>query len=186
MNKCLLSLMLILLLLPFSLRSQSQGQASMEFDYFSALAMMEVIEAIHHNEKPEVVEKLLSRALEFEAYKVSHDRYTDTGRSRENQVTLTQFRKFMLSLSKGQADTQNNRRLSITKPPIEDAIINPGKYRKALRIIETKTADRFQTAFETALAWLPDEPDLDIHVWILFDIGGSGAWAFQTLSLIHI
>ncbi len=157
-----------------------QAKSSMQLDYASAEAMMKVIQALHDQKAPAGVEKLLDESLKFKAYQVSHDRYTSPERSAENQVTLSQFRSFMLSLSADRVDTLGNRRLNITEPLYQDAIENPEKFQKALRIIKSIPSGRFQDAFKIALSWLPEEVDLDIHAWILFDIGGSGAWAFQS------
>ena len=165
--------------------SAIQEQASLHFDYKSAEAMMKVIQAIHRHDEKSAVEKLLDKALGYKAYAVSHERYTNPERDKENQVTLSQFREFMLSLSKGQADTQDNRRLMITAPFYKDAVKNPEKFRKAIQKIQGTPSARFQDAFDLALYWLPDQPDLDIHVWVLFDIGGSGAWAFRTKDGTH-
>ena len=157
-----------------------QNKPSMQFDYKSAEAMMKVIQALHRQEKEPVIQRLLDEALEYKAYAVSHERYTSPERSEENQVTLSQFRKFMLSLSGEQADTQDNRRLIITEPHYKEAIENPEKFHKAIQKIQSTPSSRFQDPFDLALYWLPKKPDLDIHAWILFDIGGSGAWAFRT------
>lgn len=83
-------------------------------------------------------------------------------------------------MSKGRADTQDNRRLIITAPFYIDAIKNPEKFHNAVQKIQSSPTSRFQDAFDLALYWLPNKPDLDIHAWVLFDIGGSGAWAFRT------
>jgi hypothetical protein len=155
-------------------------QSQMRFDYKSAEAMMNVIQALHEHAGAPTVEKLLDEALKYEAYQVSQERYTDPQRSIENQVTLAEFRRFMLSHSGARVDTQNNRRLVITSPFYADAIKNPDKFQRALQKIQSVTSSRFQDSFELALSWLPTKPNLDIHVWVLFDIGGSGAWAFQT------
>jgi hypothetical protein len=122
----------------------------------------------------------LDEALKLEAYRVSQERYTSPERSKEEQVTLAEFRKFMLSYSGDQVDTQNNRRLILTKPFYDAAIKNPEKFQRALQKIRSVPSSRFQDSFKLALSWLPTTPDLNIHVWVLFDIGGSGAWAFQT------
>ncbi len=156
------------------------GQSQMHFDCKSAEAMMKVILALHQRADAATVNTLLDEALKFEAYRVSHERYTDPERSKENQVTLAEFRRFMHSFSEDQADTQNNRRLEITKPFYDDAITNPDKFRKALEKIRSVASSRFQDSFKLALFWLPTTPHLDIHVWVLFDIGGSGAWAYRT------
>ena len=163
----------------------TQKKASLHFDYKSAEAMMKVIQAIHHQDEDAIVQKLLDEALNFKAYAVSHERYTSPERNEENQVTLSQFKKFMLSLSRGQADIQDNRRLVISKPLYEDAIKNPEKFQKAIQKIQDTPSARFQDYFDLALYWLPDQPDLDIRVWVLFDIGGSGAWPFRTKDGIH-
>lgn len=162
-----------------------QKQPSLHFDYKSAKAMMKVIQAIHRHDEKSAVEKLLDEALGYKAYAVSHERYTSPERDKENQVTLSQFREFMLSLSKGQADTQDNRRLMITAPFYNGAVKNPEKFQKAIQKIQDTPSTRFQNAFDLALYWLPDKPDLDIHVWVLFDIGGSGAWAFHSKDGTH-
>lgn len=162
-----------------------QSQASMHFDYKSAEAMMKVIQALHHNAEAATIEKLLDEALKLKAYQVSHERYTYPERFKESRVTLSQFRSFMLSFSGDQVNTQGNRRLIITKPFYEDAIKNPEKFSKAIKIIQSTPSLRFQGSSEIALYWLPGEPDLNIHVWILFDIGGSGAWAFRTKDGKH-
>jgi len=162
-----------------------QSQSSMHFDYKSAEAMMKVIKALHHHAEAATIEKLLDEALKFKAYKVSHERYTNPERSKESQVTLSQFRSFMLSFSGDQVSTQDNRRLIITKPFYEDAIKNPEKFQKAIKIIQSIPSFRLQGSFELALYWLPKEPDLNILVWFLFDIGGSGAWAFRTKDGKH-
>lgn len=160
----------------FALRGQSQ----MHFDSQSAEAMIKVIFALHHRAEASAVDRILDETLKFEAYRVSHERYTSPERSKENQVTLAEFRRFMRSYSEGQFDAQNNRRLEISKPLYEDAVQNPGKYQKALQAIQSVVSSRFQDSFELALSWLPTSPDLDVYVWVLFDIGGSGAWAFRT------
>lgn len=157
-----------------------QKQPSLHFDYKSAEAMMKVIQALHQNAEDADIQKLLDEALKFKAYEVSNERYTNPGRSKESQVTLSQFRRFMLSLSGDQVDTQDNRRLIITKPFYEDAIKNPEKFHKTIQKIQSTPSSQFQDSLDLALYWLPEKPDLNIHVWILFDIGGSGAWAFRT------
>jgi len=156
------------------------GRSQMHFDCTSADAMMKVLLALHQHADVSTVNPLLEEALEFEAYRVSHERYTSPERSKENQVTLAEFRRFMHSFSGGRVDTQNNRRLVITKPYYDDAIANPDKFQKALEKIRSVASSRFQDSFKLALSWLPTTPNLDIHVWVLFDIGGSGAWAFRT------
>lgn len=162
-----------------------QSQSSMHFDYKSAEAMMKVIQALHHHAEAATIEKLLDEALKFNAYQVSHERYTNPERSKESQVTLFQFRSFMLSFSGDLVNTQDNRRLIITKPFYEDAIKNPEKFKKAIKTIQSTPSSSFQGSYELALYWLPKEPDLNIHVWVLFDIGGSGAWAFRTKDGKH-
>jgi hypothetical protein len=162
-----------------------QKQPSMHFDYKSAEAMMKVIQAIQRHDELEAVQKLLDEALKFKAYAVSHERYTSPERDKENQVSLSQFREFMLSLSKGQANTQGNKRLKITAPFFKDAVRNPEKFHRAIQKIQSTPTSQFQDAFDLALYWLPNKPDLDIYVWVLFDIGGSGAWAFQTKDGTH-
>ena len=152
----------------------------MHFDCTSADAMMKVILALHQHAEATTVDKLLEEALKFEAYRVSHERYTNPERSKENQVTLAEFRRFMHSFSEDHVDTQNNKRLVITKPYYDDAIKNPEKFQEALEKIRSVASSRFQDSFKLALSWLPTTPHLDIHVWVLFDIGGSGAWAFRT------
>ena len=156
------------------------GQSQMHFDSQNAEAMMKVILALHDQADSSTVESLLEEVLGYEAYKVSQERYTNPERSKENQVTLAEFRKFILSYPGGRIDTQNNRRLMITKPFYDAAIKNPKKFQKALRTIQSVASSRFQDSFELALSWLPTTPDLDVYVWVLFDIGGSGAWAFRT------
>jgi hypothetical protein len=167
-------------LLVFSSLLGLQTQSSMHLDYESAEAMMKVIQALHSQRGTSIVEKLLDEALKFKAYQVSHDRYTSPARSKENQVTRSQFRRFMLSFSGDQIDTQDNRRLIITKPLYQDAIKNPAKFQEALQVIKSIPSTRSQEAFRRALYWLPTDVDLVIHTWILFDIGGSGAWAFRS------
>jgi len=162
-----------------------QSQSSMHFDYKSAKAMMKVIQALHHHAEAATIEKLLDEALKFKAYQVNHERYTNPVRSKESQVTLSQFRSFMLSFSGDQVNTQDNKRLIITKPFYEDAIKNPERFQKAIKTIQSTPSSLFQDSYELALYWLPKEPDLNIHVWILFDIGGSGAWAFRTKDGKH-
>ena len=157
-----------------------QKQPSMFFDYKSAEAMMDVIQALHRHAEGAAIQKLLDKALKFKAYQVSHERYTHPERSKENQVTLSEFRRFMLSFSGNQVDTQENRRLIITKPFYEGAIKNPEKFRKTIQEFQSTPTSRFQDSFNLALYWLPNKPNLNIHVWILFDIGGSGAWAFRS------
>ncbi|UCE40388.1 MAG: hypothetical protein JSV17_13120 [Candidatus Aminicenantes bacterium] len=180
-----LPLAIFVILMIFSVLLAFQKQPSTEFDYKSAEAMMKVIQALHRQDEEEVIQKLLDEALKFEAYEVSHERYTDPERSKENQVTLSQFRRFMLSLSGDQVDTQDNRRLMITQPFYEDAIKNPEKFQKAIQKIQSTPSSQFQDSFDLALYWLPEKPDLNIHVWVLFDIGGSGAWAFRTKDGAH-
>jgi len=160
----------------FGLRNKS----SMYLDYESAEAMMKVILALNDQKETAVVERLLDESMRFKAYHVSQDRYTSPERSKENQVTLSQFRRFMLSFSGKEIDTQGNRRLVITKSSYQDAVKNPGKFLKALQVIKSIPSTRSQEAFRRALHWLPNEVSLKIHAWILFDIGGSGAWAFRT------
>jgi hypothetical protein len=171
-------ILVILMLLP-SLHAM-QSQPTMFFDYTNADAMMKVIQGLHDHIESKAIEEFLDEALAFQAYKVSHERYNDPDRSRENRVTLSQFRSFMLSLTGEEVDTQENRRLIITKPLYKDAVTNPEKFRKALQKIHSVPPSHFQDAFKVALHWLPEEPDFDIYVWMLFDIGGSGAWAFRT------
>jgi hypothetical protein len=178
MKKRILALGVTLIFFPCLYASQKQS--AMHFDYKSAEAMQKVIQALHDKVETKAVEMLLDEALKFEAYHVSHERYTDPERPKESQVTLSQFRRFMLSFSEGQVDTQDNKRLMITRPFYEEAIKNPDKFRKAIQTIRSVPFSRFQDSFKLALYWLPKEPELNIHVWILFDIGGSGAWAFQT------
>jgi hypothetical protein len=160
--------------------SAATGQSQMHFDCTSADAMMKVLLALHQHAAAATVDPLLEEALKFEAYRVSHERYTDPERSKENQVTLAEFRRFMRSFSGDRVDTRNNRRLVITKPLYDEAIANPDKFQKALETIRSVASSRFQDSFNLALSWLPTTPQLDIHVWVLFDIGGSGAWAFRT------
>jgi len=160
--------------------SAATGQSQMHFDCTSADAMMKVLLALHQHAAAATVDPLLEEALKFEAYRVSHERYTDPERSKENQVTLAEFRRFMRSFSGDRVDTRNNRRLVITKPLYDEAIANPDKFQKALETIRSFASSRFQDSFNLALSWLPTTPQLDIHVWVLFDIGGSGAWAFRT------
>jgi hypothetical protein len=178
MKKRLLALGIVLMFFPRLYASQKQS--AMHFDYKSTEAMLKVIQALHHHAEAKAVEKLLDEALKFEAYNVSHERYTNPERPKESQVTLSQFRRFMLSFSEKQVDTQDNKRLMITKSFYENAIKNPEKFQKAIRKIRLVPTSRFQDSFELALYWLPKVPELNIHVWILFDIGGSGAWAFRT------
>lgn len=174
---------MITLIIPASLVYPEQS--SLQFDYKSAEAMLKVILALHNRNDMETVKTLLDTALNCKAYKVSHERYTDPERSKENQVTLSQFRQFMMSFSAGTVNTQENRRLIITRPLYEDAIENPGKYQKALQKIQSTPSSRFQDAFDLAFYWLPEKPDLDVHAWVLFDIGGSGAWAFRAEDGSH-
>ncbi len=162
-----------------------QKQPSLHFDYTSAEAMMKVIQTLHRQDEDAIIQKLLDEALKYKAYAVSHERYTSPERSKENQVTLSQFRRFMLSFSGDRVDTQDNRRLMITTPFYKDAIKNPEKFHKAIQKIQAAPSSQFQDSFDLALYWLPKKPDLDIHVWILFDIGGSGAWAFRTKDGTH-
>jgi len=157
----------------------------MQFDYKSAEAMMKVIQALHLKAEDAAIQKFLDEAIKFKAYEVSHKRYTSPERPKESQVTLSQFRRFMMSFSGDQVDTQNNRRLILTTPLYEDAIKNPEKFHKAIQKIQSTPFSQFQDSFSLALYWLPKKPDLDIHVWVLFDIGGSGAWAFRTKDEIH-
>ncbi len=178
MKKPAMALSMYLLLL--SSLHGLQTKSSMNFDYASAEAMMKVIQALHDRLGIEAMGSLLDESLKLKAYQVSHDRYTSPERSKENQVTLSQFRRFMLSFSGDRIDTQGNRRLIITKPFYEDAIKNPAKFQKALQKIKSIPSTRFQESFRLALYWLPKEVELNIHAWILFDIGGSGAWAFRT------
>jgi hypothetical protein len=177
---------LILVILTFSIILFGQPKkSSMQFDYNSAEAMMKVIQALHSHAEEAEIQNLLDEALKYEAYKVSHERYTNPGRSKESQVTLSQFRRFMLSLSTDQADTQDNRRLMITKPFYEDAVKNPEKFQAAIKKIKATPSSLFQGSFDLALYWLPEKPDLNIHIWVLFDIGGSGAWAFRAKDGTH-
>jgi hypothetical protein len=178
MKKLILVLLITLVFFPsvFALQKQSH----MQFDYKSVEAMMKVIQALHRRVEVTTVEKLLDEALEFIAYQVSHQRYTHPERSKENQVTLSQFKRFIMSFSGDQVDTQDNRRLIITMPFYEDAVKNPEKFQKAIQKIQSIPDSHFQDSFRLALHWLPKQPDLDIHVWVLFDIGGSGAWAFRS------
>jgi hypothetical protein len=155
-------------------------RSQMHFDSKNAEAMMKVILALNRHAEASAVEKLLDEALKFEAYQVSQERYTDPQRSKEDQVTLAEFRRFMLSYSGARVDTQNNRRLVLTKPFYADAIKNPDKFQNALQKIHAVASSRFQDSFDLALSWLPTTPNMDIHVWVLFDIGGSGAWAYRT------
>jgi hypothetical protein len=157
-----------------------QEQSQMHFDCKSAEAMTKVIQALHQHAEASIVDKLLDEALKFDAYQVSHERYTNPERPKEDQVTLWEFRRFILSFSEDGVDTQNNRRLVLTKPFYDYAIRNPENYRKALQKIQAVASSRFQDSFELALSWLPTTLNFDIHVWVLFDIGGSGAWAFRT------
>ena len=89
-------ILIVLMIIPTS--HECQEQPSMQFDYKSAEAMIKVFYALNRQDKVETIQKLLDDALMYKAYNVSHERYTDPARSKENQVTLEQFRQFMLSL----------------------------------------------------------------------------------------
>jgi hypothetical protein len=154
--------------------------STLQFDTQGAEAMLEVIQAIHDREDRETVATLLDEALTLEGYQVSNQRYTSPRRSEGNRVSLPQFRRFLLSYLEDEVDTQDNRRLNIQKAFYQDAIDQPEKYRQALEVFHAIPADRYQQSLERALHWLPEDPGLAVRVWVLFDIGGSGGWEFET------
>lgn len=154
-------------------------RSSIDFDYESAARMLEVIQAIHDGGAKDTVEVLLDRVLNLEAYSISQQRYTNPSRSKENQVTLSEYKKFILSFLSDSVDTQGNRRIGLLKDYYADAVKNPGKYAEALTKVKAIPAYEIREALEVTMHWLPEGITLNANVIILFDIGG-GAWVEET------
>ncbi len=154
-------------------------QSSYHFDATGAEATMSVIQAIHDHADRDSVERLLDEALLLEAYQVSNERYTNPRRSSDNQVTLPQYKTFMLSYLDGAPNTQGNRRLAIQEEAYADAIQHPGKYAEAIRVVRSIPEADFEQAFRLALHWSPEGTTLKAYIWVLFDIGGSGGWQIR-------
>jgi len=155
-------------------------ESSYHFDASGAEATMGVIQAIHDHADRDSVERLLDEALLLEAYQVSNKRYTNPRRSLDNQVTLPEYRTFMLSYLDGAPNTQGNRRLALQEDAYADAIQDPGKYTEAIRVVRSIPESDYEQAFRLALRWSPEGSTLKAYIWVLFDIGGSGGWQFRT------
>lgn len=65
MKKFPFVILLILMIIPTSL--ECQEQPTMQFDYKSAEAMMEVFFALNRQDKVETIQKLLDEALKYKA-----------------------------------------------------------------------------------------------------------------------
>jgi hypothetical protein len=157
----------------------SPAKSSIKIDYQGAEAMSEVIQAIHDRADKETVEKRLDRALKLDAYQICSQRYNNPNRSKKNRVTLTEYKKFILSFLGDSIDTQGNQRLGFMKDLYADAVKNPGKYSEALKIIKSIPHSHVQETLDIALHWLPEGIEINANVLILFDMGGGG-WAHQT------
>jgi len=156
-------------------------QSSFHFDASGAEATMSVIQAIHDHADRDSVERLLDEALLLEAYQVSNERYTNPRRSPDNQVTLQEYKTFLLSYLDGAPNTQGNRRLVIQEEAYADAIQHPDKYAEAIRVVRSTPESDYEHAFRLALHWSPEGTILNTaYVWLLFDIGGSGGWQIRT------
>ena len=171
-------------LILFCCSCSSPQQSSIKFDYESARAMLGVIQAIHDHAERDTVERLLDQALTLDAYRICEERYTNPNRSKENQVSLVQYKKFILSFLLDSVDTQGNRRLGFMESLYSDAMKNPEKYSEALRRIKSIPESRIQESLKIALHWLPEGIEVNASVIILFDIGG-GSWAHQTKDGRH-
>jgi hypothetical protein len=159
----------------------SKQYSTITFDYQSAEAMLTVIEAIHDNAESETVEKLLDTTLKMEAYVIAGERYTRPGQSVSNQVTLEEYKKFILSFLEDSVDIQGKRRLGFMKDLYLDAIKNPAKYKKTLNNIKSIKDSEVQEAFKIASHWLPDGLDRQIKALMIFDLGGGG-WQYKTID----
>ena len=157
----------------------SPTRSSITFDYVGAAAMLEVIRAIHEKRDKERVEELIDSALKLNSYKICEERYTNPDRSKNNQVSLSEYKKFIMSFLRESVDTQGNRRIGFLKEYYMDAVKNPEKYTKALQIIMSIPDSSIQDALNKAFHWLPDGIEMNVNVIILFDIGG-GAWIEKT------
>ncbi len=162
----------------------SLPQSTIQFDYQSAEAMLEVIQAIHDKAGKETVEKLLDHALQMETYQISEERYTNPNRSKKNQVTLSEYKMFILSFLEDSVDTQGNRRLGFMKDLYQDAVKNPQKYAEALERIKSIKDSQIQEVLDIALYWLPEGNEVHTSAIILFDMGGGG-WAHKTKDGRH-
>jgi hypothetical protein len=162
----------------------SPPQSTTQFDYQSAEAMLEVIQAIHDKAGIETVEKLLDNALQMEAYQITEERYTNPNRSKKDQVTLPEYKMFILSFLEDSVDTQGNRRLGFLKDLYRDAVKNPQKYAEALKRIKAIKGSQIQEALDIALYWLPEGIEVHTSAIILFDMGGGG-WAYKTKDGRH-
>ena len=139
----------------------SPPQSTIQFDYQSSEAMLEVIQAIHDKAGIETVEKLLDNALQMEAYQITEERYTNPNRSKKDQVTLSEYKMFILSFLEDSVDTQGNRRLGLQKDLYRDAVKNPQKYAEALKHIKTIKDSQIQEVLDIALYWLPE--GIEVH-----------------------
>jgi hypothetical protein len=97
-----------------------------------------------------VIDDPIDRPIVCEESDDSHQAALFPERSKEDQVTLSEFRRFILSFSEDRVDTHNKRRLVITKPFYDDAIKNPEKFQKALQKVPSVASSHFQDSFERA------------------------------------
>lgn len=154
------------------------------FDTSGAEAMLEVVGAIHDGEDPARVEALFDRAMNLPSYRICVRHFTDPARPASNQVTAAQYKTFVMSLLKGPADTQNNRRLGYMAPLYRDAVRNPDKYGHAVDQCKEIPESAVSDAFDLARQWLPRGIPLAGRVQLVLDMGG-GAWIFTDEHNTH-
>ncbi|MFC1618795.1 DUF5700 domain-containing putative Zn-dependent protease [Candidatus Neomarinimicrobiota bacterium] len=173
------TIMVCTLPLLFSLCS-APGQTSFEFDYQGAESMIKVLQAVHDGASRDTVAALLDHMVQLEAYRVSEERNTQSTRSQDNHVSLSQFRAFISSFLDDTVATQGNKRLMMQKDWYATAIKDPARFEGAIQTLRSIPEAEYDAAFDLALHWLPDETVLDARIWVLFDIGGSGGWMYRT------
>lgn len=154
------------------------------FDTDGAVAMLEVLQAIHDGADDSTVESLFDQVMLLKSYRICVQHFTDPRRPESNRVSESQYKTFIMSLLHGEADTQGNRRLGYMKPLYEEAVKNPRRFAEAIDRFREIPVSRIQDSFDLARKWLPDDIELKGRVQLVFDMGG-GAWIFTDQKGLH-
>ncbi|WP_129409078.1 DUF5700 domain-containing putative Zn-dependent protease [Marinitoga lauensis] len=152
-------------------------KSSITLNYKAIEPMLNVFQAIRNSNNINTIKELLKKILSTSEYQICEEQY----RIEKKQITLDEFKNFILSFSSNSKETQDNKRLLFLKKYYIDAINNLEKYKNALNKIKFISNDDIKEALNIALYWLPGNINLDVEVLILFDIGG-GAWAYKSKS----
>ena len=160
-------ILIIVLCLFYYINSEaSSDNVKLQVDTNGAKAMLNVLKAIHDKKDYDEIESLLNEVLALPEYEICKARYKES----KPPITLSQYRNFILSISKGKPVTKNNIRLKNALPFYLTAIENLNKFYTALEQFNAIPDSLYQKAIDRASEWsIKNDTHKKFNFYLLID-----------------